>query len=45
MSDMQKWMEEVLESIKTLFLCFSFCIYICIYFMTAQEISPYNYRI
>ena len=24
MSDMQKWMEEVLESNKTLFLCFFF---------------------
>ena len=27
MSDMQEWTEEVLESNKTLFLCFSFCMF------------------
>ena len=28
MSDMQEWTEEVLESNKTWFLCFSLCMYI-----------------
>ena len=28
MSDMQGWTEDVLESNKTLFLCFSLCMYI-----------------
>ena len=27
MSDTQKWIEEVLEPNKTLFLCFSLCMY------------------
>ena len=27
-SDRQKWIKEVLESNKTLFLCFSLCMYI-----------------
>ena len=27
MSEMQEWPEEVLESNKTLFLCFSFCMF------------------
>ena len=28
MSDLQEWTEEVLESDKTLFPCFSLCIYV-----------------
>ena len=36
MSDMQERTEEVLESNKTLFLCF---LYVCLKFMTGSENS------
>ena len=43
MSDMQKWMEEVLEPNKTLFLCFF--LYVCMYIMRGPESSSYNFGI
>ena len=35
MSDMQEWTEEVLESNKTLFFCFSLCM--CIFYDRARK--------